>query len=1028
MPSISHAGVLATILMLLSAGSGPAQSAPNVLFIAIDDLNDWIGCLGGHPQTLTPNLDRLAASGVLFTNAHCAGAACNPSRTAVMTGLSPHRSGLYDNRQKMREVLPDAVLLPQHFRNHGYRAAGSGKLLHYFIDAHSWDEYFPPKEKENPFPRTLDPANRPVSLPRGGPWQYVETDWAALQATDEEFGGDWLVTKWVGEQLARRHEQPFFLACGIYRPHEPWFVPAKYFEPFPLDGIQLPPGYREDDLDDLPPAGKARGPNRYFAHIRAHGQWKAAIQAYLASIHFADAMLGRVLDALDHGPNAANTIVVLWSDHGWHLGEKEHWQKYTAWRAVTRVPLMMRVPNESSTALPEGTRAGSVCDQPVDLLSLYRTTSELAGIEIGDSVDGPSLVPLLSDANAAWPHVAITHLAEPGSYGLSARGWRYIHYANGDEELYHIEEDPYEWHNLAPLEQHAAKLAELRKLRPTDFAPKQQPSLEAMPELAWVRAQEGRRTPASRPDGDPFDVVFVNRRREPVELFWMTREGDRRSYGIVAPGATQRQQTRPGAVWQVAVPDGGDVLGHFEVGDRTSRAIVPAEESRAPNVVVIVSDDQGFADIGFHNPAVYSPNLDALAAGGLRFSHHYAMPQCTPTRVALLTGRYPGRFGNHALVANNTRALPPGTATMASVLRERGYSTHLVGKWHLGSTPKDGPNQYGFDQSYGSLGGAVGMYDHRYRSGPFETTWHRNGEFIPGAENGVHTTDLCAREAVRVIEAAGERPFFLYVGFHAVHTPLDERGGFTTDPTQLDPDRPGRWLHEDEIPWFHDPEGRIQRERDPNKRLLLAAVHHLDDAIGRIVTALDRSGLRDDTLIIFTSDNGPQVSWPGGAYPDDLRLREFSQPHPFRGLKTDVYEGGVRVPAFCVWPGHVEPGIASGPTHVVDWLPTVSRITGSNPPADLDGVDLSGVMLRGVELAEREIYEVWGSPPNRFALRLGRWKLVRYGKGEPSDSLGWLLFDLDMDPAETHDVAGEHPDLVQDLLRRLTAQRSRDRR
>ena len=192
---------------------------PNILFIAMDDLNDWVGCLGGHPQTRTPNLDRLAASGVLFTNAHCPAPACYPSRTAIFTGISPHRSGLYQNGQKMRDVLPNAELIPRTFSRAGYWSAGSGKMLHYFIDARSWDEYFPPKDTENPFPRTLYPQKRPVSLPRCGPWQYIETDWGALDATDEEYGGDYLVADWVGKQLARKHEQPFFLACGIYRPH-----------------------------------------------------------------------------------------------------------------------------------------------------------------------------------------------------------------------------------------------------------------------------------------------------------------------------------------------------------------------------------------------------------------------------------------------------------------------------------------------------------------------------------------------------------------------------------------------------------------------------------------------------------------------------------------------------------------------------------------------------------------------------------------------------------------------------------------
>lgn len=556
--------------------SQAAQQRPNILFIAIDDLNDWIGCLGGHPQTITPNLDRLAASGVLFSNAHCPGAACNPSRSAIMTGRSPHRSGLYENGQKMREVMPDAELLPQHFRSNGYWAAGSGKLLHYFIDARSWDKYFPAKETEDPFPRTLYPEKRPVSLPKGGPWQYVETDWAALDATDEEYGGDWLVSKWIGEQLGREHDKPFFLACGIYRPHEPWFVPKEYFEPFPLESIQLPPGYREDDLDDLPSAGKRMGPNRYFEHIRQQDQWKQGIQGYLASIHFADAMLGRVLDALENGPHNDNTIVVLWSDHGWHLGEKQHWQKFTAWRAVTRVPLMVRVPQHAAPGLMVGTKAGTVCDRPVNLLSLYPTLTELAGLPAKGGNDASSLVPLLKDADARWDHVSVTHLGTPGSYGLSAEDWRYIHYANDDEELYHIADDPYEWSNLAQVPDHVKKLEELRAKAPREFAALVTPKIESLPNLAW-QAMTDNVAPQSKPEGGKFDVIFINNRQTDVELFWIDAIGKPKSYGQIAAGKQQRQQTRPGAVWMIGTVVGDQSLGYFEVGDRTARAVIPGK-------------------------------------------------------------------------------------------------------------------------------------------------------------------------------------------------------------------------------------------------------------------------------------------------------------------------------------------------------------------------------------------------------------------------------------------------------------------
>ena len=552
---------------------------PNILFISVDDLNDWIGCLGGHPQTITPNLDRLAASGTLFTNAHCPAPACNPSRGAIMTGVSPHVSGLYDNRQKMRERMPDVELLPRYFSRHGYWSAGSGKILHYFIDAQSWDEYYPAKETEDPFPRTFYPKNRPVSLPRGGPWQYVETDWAALDVTDEEFGGDWLVSKWIGEQLSKSHDKPFFLACGIYRPHEPWFVPKEYFEPFPLDEIQLPPGYRDDDLDDLPPAGKKRGPNRYFPHIRKQGQWKQGIQGYLASIHFADAMLGRVLDALENGPNKDDTIVVLWSDHGWHLGEKQHWQKYTGWRVCTRVPLIMRVP-EGTIGLPQGTVSGTTCSAPVNLLSLFPTLTELSGLPPKEASDGPSLVPLLKKPDAEWPHVSITYLGRPGNFGLSGRRFRYIAYDNGDEELYDINNDRYEWSNLAPNPEFANKIDELKSYVPKKFAEYVGASVASLPKLRWTPLGEDT-APASKPDGDKFNVVFSNKAGRPIKVFWMNRKGEPRPYGTLETGWSKPYQTRPGAVWMITDAD-EKPLGYFTVGDRTAHAVIPPanEETR----------------------------------------------------------------------------------------------------------------------------------------------------------------------------------------------------------------------------------------------------------------------------------------------------------------------------------------------------------------------------------------------------------------------------------------------------------------
>ncbi|MBT5927737.1 MAG: sulfatase-like hydrolase/transferase, partial [Verrucomicrobia bacterium] len=505
--------------------------------------------------------------------------ACNPSRSAIFTGRAPNSSGLYDNRQQMREIMPDAVLLPQYFRNHGYSAKGSGKMLHYFIDAHSWDVYFPEAKSENPLPWTYYPKSRPVHLPKGGPWQYVETDWAPLDVTDKEFGGDWSVSNWIGDQLRSESEKSFFLACGLYRPHEPWFVPKKYFEPFPLDSIKLPPGYKKDDLEDVPEAGVRGARNRYFPHILEHDQWKQGIQGYLASIHFADAMLGRVLDALESGPHADNTIVVLWSDHGWQLGEKEHWQKYTGWRAVTRVPLIVRIPEGVSTKVAGGTKSGTQCDAPVNLLSLYPTLLELCGLDPNPVCDGPSLVPLLQNPDQTkWNHPSITFLSKPGSYSISERRYRYIHYSDGSEELYDVKSDPYEWKNLAPDSTSASTLELMRQKAPAQFQVKQEASVGSLNPLMWHPAGS-EKAPASKPEGGSFPVFFINQQKTSVELFWMDTEGGQKSYGLIEPGEQKRQQTRPGAVWMIQDPVKNQSLGHFEIGDRSTRAIVPASDS-----------------------------------------------------------------------------------------------------------------------------------------------------------------------------------------------------------------------------------------------------------------------------------------------------------------------------------------------------------------------------------------------------------------------------------------------------------------
>jgi arylsulfatase A-like enzyme len=458
-----------------------------------------------------------------------------------------------------------------------------------------------------------------------------------------------------------------------------------------------------------------------------------------------------------------------------------------------------------------------------------------------------------------------------------------------------------------------------------------------------------------------------------------------------------------------------------------------------PNVLVIITDDQGWGDIGYHNPKVYTPNLDRLANESATFTQHYVTPQCTPTRLALLTGRYPGRFGPTGLAASNDPVLPHGTLTLASLLKQNGYRTYLTGKWHLGSQPENGPNHHGFDSSYGALAGAVGAYNHQYKlpelNHPYGITWHRDHKFIEGHENGTHVTDLLATAAIKVIKEDHDQPYFLYLPFFAPHTPLDERGQFPDQPTQLDPNNPTRWLNEDKIKWFNDPNGLIQSEPDPEKRLFLAVVHHVDYAIGEVLKALDGSGQRENTLIFFSSDNGPQVNWSGNSYPHDLKLTKFNQPVPFRGSKCDAYEGGIRVPGLINWRGKIAPKKVGTPVHIIDWLPTVAAITGSKIPdlgkqPALDGYDLSPLLFGTGDKAvmpDRDIYTIWNPAIQKWALRHGNWKIVKYGKGEPKSG-EWQLYHLGSDQFEKINLAGEKPEIVQGLHSRFLAQRARDRK
>ncbi len=436
-----------------------AGDRPNILFIAIDDLNDWVGPLGGHAHAKTPSLDALAARGTSFTNAHCQAPICNPSRASVLIGLRPSTTGIYGLEPSFRDVpgLANRVTLPQYFAEHGYRTAADGKIFHHGTRSGGKPAARDFQDHGNHGGVGSKPPSRLVTSP---PLSHPLVDWGVWPTdNDDTQKGDYKVASWGVEQIAKAPAgKPFFLAVGFFLPHVPCYATQKWFDLYPDDDTILPT-ILENDRDDTPRFSwylHWQLPEPRIGPVREAGQWRNLVRSYLASTSFVDAQVGRLLTSLDASGHRDNTIVVLWSDHGWHLGEKGIAGKNSLWERSTRVPLIFAGP---------GITATQRCSRPVELLDIYPTLIELAGLPPSDTLEGESLMPLLQDASAPRFRPAIT-THNQGNHTVRSERWRYIRYADSSEELYDLEKDPHEWHNLAGRPEHAAVIAEHAKWLP----------------------------------------------------------------------------------------------------------------------------------------------------------------------------------------------------------------------------------------------------------------------------------------------------------------------------------------------------------------------------------------------------------------------------------------------------------------------------------------------------------------------------------------------------------------------------------
>lgn len=428
----------------------PADKKLNVLFIPVDDLNHWCGYTGRNKQAKTPNIDRLSKMGVSFTNAHCAAPACGPARAALFSGMRPSTSGCYLNGHPWKKYIPEGISLNATFKKAGYYVVGTGKTYHSSADkglpsvyASEWHEY--------------PPLAKPSTGGAGKYQGYFEP--MPLDMKDDDLG-DWHSVNYCIEQLQKKHDKPFFMACGLVKPHLPWAVPRKYYDMFPRDKIELPP-HLENDLADVPEIGRKIGVYKDHAKFLKSGRWKDAVQSYLATIAYADVCIGRLLDALEQSDYKDNTIIVLWGDHGWHLGEKEHWRKFTLWEEATRAPMIWYAPHV--------TKRNAICHRAVDFMSIYPTLCELTGLKTPDHVEGKSIVPLLRDPRAKWDGAAVTTHGYM-NHSVRTERWRYIRYSNGEQELYDHDKDEYEWTNLANDPAYAPEIKRLAAFLPRSNA------------------------------------------------------------------------------------------------------------------------------------------------------------------------------------------------------------------------------------------------------------------------------------------------------------------------------------------------------------------------------------------------------------------------------------------------------------------------------------------------------------------------------------------------------------------------------
>ena len=941
-----------------------AKQKPNVLLLAVDDMNDWIGCLGKTPRAITPNIDKLAGRGVNFSNAHTAGVFCAPSRAAIFSGQFASTTGCYQSGTYF-VGHPEIESLQTSFAKAGYSTFGAGKLFHHpagAIDIRNWTHFFlrNPEQRKTGWPmnswseETPFPANFPASIYNRG--QEITggmfLEWAGIPNHREEDMADTKRANWAVEQLRKRHDKPFFLAVGLYAPHYPNYCPQKYFDLYDPDKIELPP-IKKDDLEDLPDKIRKMktARSRILQKLQSLDAWDDAIHGYLANMSYADAMIGRVLNALEQSPYADNTIVVLWSDHGYHLGEKGDWGKHTLWERTSNVPFIWAGP---------GVAKNKTTDVTVSLIDLYPTFREMCGLpQTKQTLEGQSIASTLANPDQAEDRSVFLPHMHPGEYAIINRDWRYVRYGEDGEELYDLREDPHEWNNLAMEKKYFKTKSRLSSFAPKKFAP-QAKKLNAKRDL-FVK-------------DDSFE--------------WIAGKGNLQKAKVYRPSATTPTASK-------------------------------SSQAKGKNVLFVICDDLNTHVSTSGYEPITTPNLSKLAKEAITFNRAFCQyPVCGPSRASFLSGLYPQATG----VLNNTldvRETRPGTVSMPQFFKENGYWTAGVGKVFHNTKSDHGDLSWDENLRFENDELAVvrearlefeaenGSIDQQPNKKKWKELKKRvsakldaqtpPGKGRSGLRDDQHKDGKNARQVVRWLEdkAYGEKPFFIALGLQKPHVPFLAPDKYFDlypfDRITYQPDRPNLWdfLPPSAISKRYEAFGfELAKENHALRKEYMQAYHacvsFIDAQLGLVIDSLKKQGLWDDTIIIFTSDHGYHLG------------------DHFIWGKVTLFDVGAKVPFIVRAPGLSKSGTASeAMVELIDVYPTLADLAELKAPNHLQGISLRPLLGHPDRLGKRKYaYSVVTRGPKNlgYALRNQNW---RYGKWPDGEE----LYNLRTDPQEKNNLA-----------------------